>query len=384
MTQTNTNLLNLSDDDKDIIQHELLSNFEDVLHHFNVDLQKTDEMFIGCCPIHGGNNTTAFNMYRDSYGNWNCNTRQCENTFMATPIGFVRGMLSREKYDWEFPGDKTVSFPAALEWVYKYLDKDVPTPSENEESREKQNFINQMQTFSGKKSPKLSGISRKIAQKSLQIPSAYYINRGYSPEILEKYDVGLCDTKGKQMYNRVVVPIYDENHRIVVGCTGRIKWDQCKDCRTYHNPVLPCPPPDFRQNIIYSKWKHSKGLSTKFHLYNYWFAKTHIQETGIAILVESPGNVWRIEEAGLHMSVATFGAKLTDQQLDILDRSGAMTLIVLGDNDKAGQLYAERIIEKCGNRYNIVVPTFPGGDIADNYATDVHKLLSPIVKRYSI
>ena len=49
------------------------------------------------------------------------------------------------------------------------------------------------------------------------------------------------------------------------------------------------------------------------------FAKEFIKESGIVILVESPGNVWRLEEAGVHNSVAIFGSSLADRQKMILD-----------------------------------------------------------------
>ncbi|NDC71851.1 MAG: hypothetical protein EBZ62_00150, partial [Sphingobacteriia bacterium] len=36
-----------------------------------------------------------------------------------------------------------------------------------------------------------------------------------------------------------------------------------------------------------------------------------------AIIVESPGNVWRLEENGIHNSVALFGSSLSDRQTDL-------------------------------------------------------------------
>jgi hypothetical protein len=64
-------------------------------------------------------------------------------------------------------------------------------------------------------------IERRYVTSSLVIPSEYYISRGYSAEILSKYDIGLCNKDGKEMSDRVVAPIYSDDHRYVVGCTGR-------------------------------------------------------------------------------------------------------------------------------------------------------------------
>ena len=65
---------------------------------------------------------------------------------------------------------------------------------------------------------------------------------------------------------------------------------------------------------IHSKWRHNKDFKTQEHLYNMWFAKEFIQSTRTAIIVESPGNVWRLEEAGIHNSVAIFGTNLSIKQ----------------------------------------------------------------------
>ena len=55
------------------------------------------------CPIHQGDNSSALNLYieGDSYrANWKCRTHQCEKTFKGSILGFTRGLLSYQKYNW--------------------------------------------------------------------------------------------------------------------------------------------------------------------------------------------------------------------------------------------------------------------------------------------
>lgn len=153
------------------------------------------------------------------------------------------------------------------------------------------------------------------------------------------------------MYGRAVVPIYDIEYKHMIGCSGRSIYDLCQSCNTYHPENLECP--ESNNAWKYSKWKHSFGFKSQEHLYNYWFAKDHIKKTNTVILVESPGNVWRLEEAGIHNSVAIFGSSLADKQKMLLDISGAMTIITIMDNDEAGKAAAKQIYGKCYRTYNI-------------------------------
>ena len=203
-------------------------------------------------------------------------------------------------------------------------------------------------------------ISRESVVKSLCIPSNYYLKRNFSENILKKYDVGECTTHGKEMYNRAVVPIYDIDHKRMIGCSGRSIDESLKP-----------------------KWRHSTGFKAEENLYNYWYAKDFIKECGVVILVESPGNVWRLEEAGIHNSVALFGASLGDKQKMLLDISGAMTIITIMDNDEAGKKAALQINKKCQRIYNMKNIEINYADIAEMSVDQINKEIKPLIERYN-
>lgn len=325
----------------------------------------TDSMITMCCPIHGGDNETALNIYYegDSYrGNWVCRTHGCEKIFKASIIGFIRGVLSKNQKGWTTDGDETCTFFDAIKYAKKIIGNQTINESELQRNNEKNSFTQAISRITNKENNVTGKINRSFVCQSLDIPAQYYIDRGYSTEILTKYDVGFCSRPNREMSGRVVAPIYDDKHQFLIGCTGRSIYNKCESCDSYHNPDQECPGKD---KWKYSKWRHSAGLKTQNCLYNMWYARPHIQKTNTAIIVESPGNVWRLEENGIHNSVAIFGTNLTDRQKIILDGSGAMKLVLIMDNDEAGIKASQTIIDKCNRTYQIHVPSITSADVGE-------------------
>lgn len=367
-----------------LICDALCDNIDTVLEKLGIEHKQSGKMITMSCPIHGGDNLSAINLYPDgeSYrGNWKCRTHHCEQTFKSSIIGFIRGVLSHNQLGWIKPGDDTVHFIVALNFAKQILNNDLSHYKISRCQVEKNNFssfVGSIKKDSLEES--VPQISRATIQKSLEIPSQYFINRGFSSTILSKYDVGLCNKQDKEMYCRAVAPIYDIDHKYMVGCTGRSIFDKCINCGTYHNQKDDCPSPENRWK--YSKWKHNYGFKTQNHLYNLWSAKDYIRDTKKVIIVESPGNVWKLEECGFKNSVAIFGSSLADKQKMLLDSSGAMELILLLDNDEAGKQATELIRKKCSRTYNVFAPDFVTTDIADMPSSIIIEQLSKFTQRF--
>lgn len=349
-----------------VVCDEVCDNIESLLDSFGLEYKSNNKMITMSCPIHGGDNVSALNLYPegDTYrGNWKCRTHNCEKIFKGSVLGFIRGIISNQKYRWTISGDETCSFKEAVEYATLFINKDLSSIKVNKKDKEKQQFTNIVNYLNNEPTKIISRVTRNQIIKSLDIPAQYYLDRKYSKEILIKYDVGLCCKEGKEMHNRIVVPIYDNNYEYMVGCTGRSLYEKCINCKGFHNPDSSCPIND---NLWkYSKWKHNMDFKSQNHLYNFWFAKQHIFKSGIAIVVESPGNVWRLEENGIQNSVAMFGSSLSDRQKILLDSSGAMSLVVLTDNDDAGRKAAQQIKSKCQNTYRVFIPTISQEDVGE-------------------
>jgi 5S rRNA maturation endonuclease (ribonuclease M5) len=359
-----------------VICDHLCDNIDSLLEILDLpDIRYNGKMLVGSCPIHDGDNTTAFNLYPegDHYrGNWKCRTHNCEKTFKASIIGFIRGVLSNKKLGWQKQGDKTVSFQDTIEFVEAFLGKDISKIKISKKELEKRTFSNIIKNIViEKNNEETSKITRNTVRKSLIIPCKYFIDRGFDKSILDKYDIGFCDKPEKEMYNRAVVPVYDNDHKFVIGCSGRSIFYKCDSCKCYHDKNTQCPVEEDRWK--YPKWKHNKNFKSQNHLYNYWFAKEHILSTTKVVLVESPGNVWRLEQAGINNSVAIFGSSLSDRQKILLDGSGAMTIIVVMDNDEAGEKASLSIANKCKNTYNIINVKINKPDVAEMSVEEINK-----------
>lgn len=357
---------------------------EELLTSLDISFRKNGKRLVGCCPIHGGNNCNALNMFPDGHtirGNWKCYTRHCETIFKKTLVGFVRGVLSRRKFDWD--GEKntrTVSFQQTVDYLCEFLNQKLTDIKVDLVEAEKRRFAAQMQSLTGRNHQQEPvGWSRTSVRAKLELPASYYLGRGYSPEILQRYDVGFCGDLASPMSNRVVVPVYDEKYEKAIGFTGRTVFDKCPSCKLYHEPGFACPTTTV-ELFNSSKWKNNHGFQKESHLYNYWFAKKHIKATGVVILVEGPGDVWRLEEAGVHNSVAIFGAELNDEQQILLEMSGAMCVVLLMDSDDTGQDAIRKIAAQLSRSFHVEVIKSRTKDVGELPADEVKSTIKPVIE----
>lgn len=374
----------LSDQSKlKIICDHVCDDIERLLDTLNIEYKFNNKMISMCCPIHEGDNPSAVNIYPygDYYrGNWKCRTHGCDNIFKGSIIGFIRGVLSRQKYNWSKDGDNTCSFDEAVNFALEFINKDIKQIKVSKSDAEKTSFTRIVQNI--KQVDDTNGfpkITRTQVRQSLVIPAKYYLDRNYTIDILNKYDVGLCDKANKEMYNRVVVPIYCNDGKNIIGCTGRSIFEKCDKCSGFHDPKDSCPDKD---NLWkFSKWKHNQGFKCQNHLYNFANAKDYIQKTKTIIIVESPGNVWRLEQNGIHNSVAIFGSSLSDRQKLLIDCSGAMNIIVLTDNDEAGEKAYRQIQDKCKKIYRIYRPIISKNDIGDMTSEEIEIQIKQYIEK---
>lgn len=326
----------------------LLDNIELILDHFKIDYKNLGNRIVLRCPIHDSSNEQSLGIKTNGNGcgKWRCWTQHCESQYGDNIYGLIKGIISTDKGK-EAPNTEVSSY------ISKLLNMDMNTMRESVEYKERKNFIKNVYNFVQNEQEVILKIPRSTVLKELDIPAAYYIERGYSPEILMKYDIGLCDKPEKHMFNRIVVPVYDETGKFMVGCSARNTDPQCDVCGYCHSPIKICPTDRF-EKFKCEKWINNKGFYKEHYLYNYWSAKDYINRTGNCILVEGPGDVWRIEEAGIHIALAIFGSELTDPQCQVLEKMNISNLIIATDNDEPGIFARKRIREKCSRLYNII------------------------------
>lgn len=355
------------------ISDRLCDNYDALLNNLDVSLEDSGKYFVGCCPIHCGDNKTAFNLFKEGHtirGNWVCRSRQCESCFKPTILGFVRGILS-SKNGWCDKGDtnKVIPFYQVINWACQFLKTDWNSLKSAGSNLESKKYIAAMESLN-KKKLNSGGTPRETAIKCLSIPSKYITSRGFNEELLKKYDIGLCLKSNNGFQDRSIIPVYDETGKVMVAYTGRSIFDECNKCHSYHNPQHSCPGDKYIN--IYSKWKHSPHINN--YLYNYNNAKTYIKKSQTAILVEGPLDVLKLIEAGVNNSVAIFGTSISEQQQIILETSGAWNIILMLDMDDAGRLGCEKIKKQLSRSYNVKILNYAKKDVGELSIDEVKQI----------
>lgn len=320
----------------------LENRIPDVLERLGIEYLEYGNRYSFPCPVHGGDNPEGCSIFTDGedvIGNWKCWTSSCEQDYAQNVFGFIRGCLSTKK-----------GSPATLDETYNFC-KSISQPIESKKKTNSSQEAKLLDVFLKKSAPSGPTISREEVRSKIQIPSKYYLDRGFSADVLDVFDVGDCYDKNKPMKNRAVVPIYNFDDHFV-GCVGRAMYDNMKP-----------------------KWLHSKGFK-KHYLYGLNVAKNAIIESQTIFLLEGQGDVWRMHEAGFNNSVGIFGASLCEEQLICLEEIGVMNVIIMTDYDDAGEKAAKQIIKKCGRRFNYLRPTLDSKDVGELTVEELKKQLT--------
>lgn len=364
----------------DEIKDMACANIEELLTSLGVDFRRNGKMIVGPCPVHGGDNLSAWNLYpegEDVRGYWVCRTHHCEKkknkynkpTYGSTLIGFVRGVLSNQR-------SRKVSYKDAVDFLVDFLGYKSLSEISRPDSKtiERRKYISSMKKLSLAPKQQSIGWDRDKVRSTTKIPSQYYIDRGYSNDVLDKYDVGTHEKR-----QRVVIPVYDDRYKYVAGFLARSTNPQCEECGKWHKKDSPCPQNGYQVKES-EKWLNGNFESTNY-LYNYWFASEHIHKCGVAILVEGAGDVWRLEDNGIHIGLGLFGTELSAQQRVLLDRSGALSIVVLLDPDNAGQEGCNKIKKQLGRQYRMYFPKIRddvGGLNSDEITSDIEPIINKV------
>lgn len=307
----------------DIIKDNL--DVEKVLEHYNAkEITPYGEYIRCCCPIHGGDNPTAFVMKRE-LGLWSCKTGSCGD---GDIFHFV------EKMD-EIP------FPEAVKKLAEILGLNI---DDMEIIQRKDYYQKELEEFRKYIKSKRKKIELREFKIDAEIKSVKKF-RTFNEETLKHFELGYVKQLQVEkksggffdMYERLVIPIYQKG--IMVGASLR-------KIRANDNP----------------KWFHTPPtIETGNILYNY----DSCTSDEPIIVCEGMFDVWAWYEAGFTNVVCTFGAHVTKEQYKILIRSGK-DIVWSFDGDGAGEKATKEAIQMFKYKVNQWVIKFgvdqdPGG-----------------------
>lgn len=271
------------------------------------------------------------------------------------------------------------SYPEALRWLAdKY---GIQIPDQRELSPEEQSFISEKESLYIINEFAKEHFKKNItdSEEGKSIGYSYFIERGFRPDIIEKFQLGYCLNSGndftetalKKGYKleylekvglvkskegrsfdffrgRVLFPIHSVSGR-VLGFGGRTLFTDKKIAKYYNSP----------ESSIYNKSEILYGL---------FFSKSDIIKNDNCFLCEGYSDVISLYQAGILNVVSSSGTSLTKEQIRLIKRY-TNNITILYDGDDAGIKASFRgidLILQEGLNVNVVL--FPDGEDPDSFA----------------
>jgi 5S rRNA maturation endonuclease (ribonuclease M5) len=279
----------------------LSSCLNDLFKELNIKIEDyyiTDEQIRGTCPCHDSNNFTAWTYYFNK-NIWFCWTRGCHQKKGSDLIGLIACI-----------NDTNVG--QACWWAKDFLKKRKIT-EKSVAIKLKQNVLqNGSHSDYWREHILQKSFPNNILSK-LQDARPFLRMRGLDPNLAQRFNLGYAN-KG-DMRNRIVFPVKNIDGKIV-GFTGRTILDQTK--------------------FKVPKWVHlpKKRFHTNINLFNIDKAKRYVRQTNSIILVEGPIDILKLEMAGYKNAVAVFGLNITSGQLELIQKCGAIHILLAFDPDR--------------------------------------------------
>lgn len=282
---------------KDLIQ-ELLSKY---CSH----ISDTGDGFRTNCPIHHGDNPTSFVWNYDN-GLWFCHSGSCGGGDIFDFIANIYNLDIETQF-------KTIVIKTAEE-----LNIDIQGLKMGERAsraiKETRRWIDYMLSKKPKKN--LPYDIKKIGK--LKPLNSY---RNFTKNTIDYFHGSYSE-----LYNRIVVPLYDEQNNTVGVSLRRINSKE------------------------QAKWLHiPKHLNTRLIIYN----QANIDGNKIT-LVEGAFDVWNLYQIGVKNMGATLGAHITKEQEDIILQNYTDVELMF-DKDRAGILATIKAIKQLKDKVNLTI-----------------------------
>ncbi len=271
------------------------------------------------------------------------------------------------------------SYPEALRWLADRYGVQIPeaaqpTAEELAELNERESFyiINEFAKNTFAK-------NMHETEEGKAIGLSYFEERGFRPDIIERFQLGYCLNKGDDFTKkalekgykldylervglvktkedrsfdffrgRVIFPIHSVSGR-VLGFGGRTLMADKKIAKYFNSP----------ESVIYNKSEILYGL---------YFAKGDIVKYDECLLCEGYTDVISMHQAGMQHTVSSSGTSLTKEQVKLVKRY-TKNLTILYDGDAAGIKASFRGIDLILEEgMNVKVVLFPDGEDPDSFS----------------
>lgn len=313
---------------KDLAQ-SALNKIGPILDALNIEWVQRNDNFVNIiCPVHGSEDLGSCCIYL-SNGRYKCWSRGCDDKIGPNFIHLIKWAISKN---------------ATASWndVESFIDGG---NFEIKERAIKEYKDEEIQLMDACKYP------------TVTTPSKYYIDRGFSREVLIKYGVG--DTVQFPYTNRALVPVHTEDGKLM-GFSGRSHYKICPKCNHYHSKYESCIDKNYKYAHMYKKWFHSSKMKKTRTIYGI----DKVRGTDKIAIVEGPSCAWRLNETEIPAG-AVLGKSFSRAQASILKSRGISKVFLLSDEDEAGKEFKSKFIGDWYNTFSITVTRLPKKDVSD-------------------
>lgn len=274
------------------------------------------------------------------------------------------------------------SYPEALKWLAKRYnieikeDKDKsPQELQEQSKRESLNIVNEH-------AKKFFVEQIQEGQEGIAVGLSYFKERGFSDEIIEKFELGYCPEKAPHLWENLQSNAYNMEYALELGLIkqkegryydfyrGRVMFP----IHSISGTVIAFGGRTLRTDKKIAKYFNSPE-SPVYHksnvLYGIYQAKREMIKQDLCYLVEGYTDVISMHQSGVENVVASSGTSLTEGQIRLIKRY-TKNVVILYDGDAAGIKASFRGIDLLLKEgLNVKVLLFPDGDDPDSFSKKV-------------
>jgi DNA primase len=270
------------------------------------------------------------------------------------------------------------SYPEAIKWLARKYNIEIEETEQTDEQKEQLNERESMFLVSNFAKEYFRDLMLNTI-KGKAIGLSYFKERGFTNEIIEKFDLGYCKDEWDNFTKAALDKGYDLKYLASTGLTivkENKQFDRFKGRVMFPIHSMSGRILGFGGRILTSDKKAAKYLNSPesdiYHkskiLYGIYQAKKEIAKQDNCFLVEGYTDVISFHQSKVENVVASSGTALTSDQIRLISRL-TKNITVLFDGDAAGIRASLRGIDLILEQgMNVKVVQFPDGEDPDSFA----------------
>ena len=333
----------------------------DVVSDF-VTLKKRGVNYVGLCPFHDDKSPSMY--VSPAKGIFKC--------FACGKAGNAAGFVMEHEQ---------MSWPDALRYLAKKYNIEIKEKELTDEERQTQTERESLFV--------VNQFARDYFQQQLQqseegrsIGLAYFRDRGFRDDIIEKFQLGYSPEKRDALANEALKKSYKKDYLTRTGLCFETEDHRLRD-RFWGRVIFPFHTLSGKVVAFGGRVlsRETKGVAQKYvnspeseiftkgnNLYGLYFAKQAIMKKDRCFLVEGYTDVISMHQSGIENVVASSGTALTEAQIRLIHRFTS-NITVLYDGDEAGIHAALRGTDLLlAEGMNVKVCLLPDGEDPDSFA----------------